>query len=53
MRLPESQGYNVIFMMVDWFSKLVHMVPNVGTATSLETAKHLSMYGGGTMGCQE
>ena len=53
MSLSELQGYSVIFTMVDWFSKLAHMVPNVGTTTALETAKLFSMYGGGTMGCQE
>ena len=37
--LPESQGYDAIFVMVDRFSKLAHMVPTVGTATALETAK--------------
>ena len=37
--LPESQGYNSILVMVDWYSKLAHMVPMVGTATALETAK--------------
>ena len=36
---PESQGYDAIFMMVDRFSKLAHMVPTLGTATVLETAK--------------
>ena len=37
--LLESQGYDAIFVMVDRFSKLAHMVPTVGTATALETAK--------------
>ena len=37
--LPELQGYDAIFVMVDRFSKLAHMVPTVGTATALETAK--------------
>jgi hypothetical protein len=37
--LPKSQGYDVIFVMMDRFSKLAHMVPAVGTATTLETAK--------------
>ena len=37
--LPESQGYDAIFVMVDRFSKLAHMVPIVATATTLETAK--------------
>ena len=37
--LLELQGYDAIFVMVDRFSKLAHMVPTLGTATALETAK--------------
>ena len=37
--LPESQGYDAIFVMVDQFNKLAHMVLTMGTATTLETAK--------------
>ena len=37
--LSELQGYDAIFVMVDRFSKLAHMVPTMGTATALETAK--------------
>ena len=37
--LPKSQGYDAIFVMVDRFSKLAHMVPIVGTTTVLETTK--------------
>jgi hypothetical protein len=35
--LPEPQEYDAILVMVVRFSKLVHMVPIVGTATALET----------------
>ena len=38
MSLPELQGYDAIFMTVDQFSKLAHMVPIVWIATALETA---------------
>jgi hypothetical protein len=47
--LPELQGYNVILVMVDRFSKLVYILPTVATANALETAEH----GGGITGCQE
>ena len=36
-RLPKSQGYDDILVMVDQFSKLAHMVPTMGKATTLET----------------
>ena len=29
-KFAESYGYYAIFMMVDWFSKLAHMVPIFG-----------------------
>ena len=34
----ESQGYDAIFVMVDWFAKLAHMVLIVETAIVLELA---------------
>ena len=37
--LPESQGYDAIFVMVDRFSKVAYMVPLLETATTLETTK--------------
>ena len=37
--LSELQRYDVIFVMVDQFSKLAQMVPTMGTATALESAK--------------
>jgi hypothetical protein len=37
-RLPESQGYDAIMVMVERFAKLAHVVPIVGTVTALETA---------------
>ena len=36
--LPESQGYDVILVMLERVAKLAHMVPIVGTVTALETA---------------
>ena len=36
--LPQSEGYDAILVKVDWFSKLAHMVPTLGTTTALETA---------------
>ena len=37
--LPELQGYDAIFVIVDQFSKLAHVMPTLETATALETAK--------------
>jgi hypothetical protein len=37
--LPELQGYNVILVMVDRFSKLAYILPTVATAIALETAE--------------
>jgi transposase InsO family protein len=37
--LSESQDYDAKLVMVDRFSNLAHMVPTVGTATVVETAK--------------
>ena len=34
---PDSQGYDAILLVVERLAKLAHMVPNVGTATVLET----------------
>ena len=39
--LPESRGYAAIFVVVDRFSKLAHMVPTMETTTTLEIAKLL------------
>ena len=32
MSLLESQRYNTIFVIVNWYSKLIYMVPTMGTA---------------------
>ena len=37
--LPELQGYDAKFVMVDRFSKLAPMVPTLGTTITLETPK--------------
>lgn len=37
-RSLESQGQYVILVVVEQIAKLTHMVLNMGTATSLETA---------------
>ena len=39
--LPKLQGQDAIFVMIDQFSKLAHMVLIVGTTTSFETTKLL------------
>jgi hypothetical protein len=40
-----------ILVMVDWFSKLAHMVLTMETATALEITKLFSMHGGNITGC--
>jgi hypothetical protein len=37
--LQKSQGYDVILVIMILFRKLPYMVPTMGTATALETAK--------------
>ena len=37
--LPKSQQYDAILVMVEKFTKFAHIVPTMGTATMLKTAK--------------
>lgn len=39
MNLPESNGYDAIFTIVDRFSRLVHFIPCNSNLTAADTAK--------------
>ena len=41
--LPESQGKNAILVIVDRFSKQVHVIPTTVTLSAEETARLLSI----------
>jgi transposase InsO family protein len=39
VKLPLSNGYNSILVVVDWFSKMAHFIPTNETVTAIGVAK--------------
>jgi transposase InsO family protein len=39
MKLPQSNGYDSILVVVDWFSKMSHLIPTNESITAVDIAK--------------